>query len=140
MAHAYTAESMLDDKTGVIEEALYMALNTLEESAIMSERLAARSRQYQHRHAVTRFEGRAREARERAEKIRRVLAGGTVDEASIAFYQGFLPEDEPGVVLHGLHDTGLRRAPRAESGDRRAVPAAQEEDVGVGSVEVVTGG
>ena len=81
VGHAYTAESMLDEKMGALEEALYMALNTLEESAIMSERLAARSRQYQQDHAVKRFEERANAARKRAEKIRRVLAGEDVDEA-----------------------------------------------------------
>ena len=81
VGHAYTAESMLDGKMGALEEALYIALNTLEESAIMSERLAARSREYQHDHAVKRFEERANDARERAEKIRRVLAGEGVDEA-----------------------------------------------------------
>jgi two-component system, chemotaxis family, protein-glutamate methylesterase/glutaminase len=81
VGHAYTAESMLDEKTGALEDALYVALNTLEESAMMSERLAVRSREYQHGHAVKRFEERAKKARARAETIRRVLAGETADEA-----------------------------------------------------------
>jgi hypothetical protein len=35
---------MLDEKSQTLENALYVALNTQEESAVMAERLAARSR------------------------------------------------------------------------------------------------
>ena len=73
--HAYTAESALDEKTEALENALYKALNTLEESALMSDGLASRSRESGYAHAATRFETRAREAREQARTIRRVLVG-----------------------------------------------------------------
>jgi two-component system, chemotaxis family, protein-glutamate methylesterase/glutaminase len=73
VGHAYTAESMLEEKSEVLESALYLALNTLDESATMSERLAARSRENGHNHALARFEERAGEARRRAEVIRRIL-------------------------------------------------------------------
>lgn len=73
VGHAYTAEGVLDGKDGTMEDALYMAVNTLEESADMAERLAARSRQDARQHAAARFEVRAQEARNKAEKIRRVL-------------------------------------------------------------------
>ena len=73
VGHAYTADGVLDGKDGALEDALYAALNTLEESADMAERLASRSRGGGHGHAVERFEGRAREARKRADTIRRVL-------------------------------------------------------------------
>jgi hypothetical protein len=55
------------------ENALYTALNTLEESAAMCDRLAGRLRKDQRAHAAGRFEERAREARRQAAVIRRIL-------------------------------------------------------------------
>ena len=60
VGHAYTAESMLDEKSEGLESALYVALNTLEENAMMADRLAERSRKLRHEHAAARFEERAR--------------------------------------------------------------------------------
>ncbi len=79
VGHAYTPESAMDAKTEELESALYMALNTLEESAEMSERLAARSRGQEYSYAAARFEARARGARKQAAVIRQVLTGGTPD-------------------------------------------------------------
>lgn len=73
VGHAYTTESMLEEKSEVLESALYLALNTLEESATMSERLAVRLRGHAHDRATARYEERAKEARQRAAVIRRVL-------------------------------------------------------------------
>ena len=42
VAHAYTADSGLEEKTEALEGALYTALNTLQESVAMAERLAAK--------------------------------------------------------------------------------------------------
>ena len=72
VGHAYTAESVLEEKSEVLENALYLALNTLQESATMSEKLADRSRGKSH-NVAAHFEERAREARRSAEVIRRVL-------------------------------------------------------------------
>jgi two-component system chemotaxis response regulator CheB len=44
VGHAYTAESMLAGKSEALEGAMWTALNTLEEGAQMSHRLAAESR------------------------------------------------------------------------------------------------
>ena len=82
VGHAYTAESMLDEKDEALESALYAALNTLEESALMSDGLANRSRDSGHEHAAARFAERAREARKQAETIRRVLTGQKEEAAS----------------------------------------------------------
>jgi two-component system chemotaxis response regulator CheB len=41
---AYPADSVMDAKADVLENALYLALNTLEENAEIAERLAVRSR------------------------------------------------------------------------------------------------
>ncbi len=73
VGHAYTAESALDGKAEALEQALYMALNSLEENALMADSLAARSRGQGHPHAATRFEKRAKEARQQAKTIRRVI-------------------------------------------------------------------
>lgn len=81
VGHAYTADGVLDGKEEALEEALYAALNTLEESADMAEKLAHRSQQGGHGHAVERFETRAREARKQANTIRRVLTGHATREA-----------------------------------------------------------
>jgi two-component system, chemotaxis family, protein-glutamate methylesterase/glutaminase len=79
VGHAYTADSGMDAKADVLENALYMALNTLEENAEIAERLAARLRGLQLLHAAERFEKRAKEARKRAVVIRRVLTEDTSD-------------------------------------------------------------
>jgi two-component system chemotaxis response regulator CheB len=79
VGHAYTADGMLDGKTEALENALYVAFNTLEESAAMAERLAARSREQQNDHAARRFEERARDSRRRAAVIRHVLTEGATD-------------------------------------------------------------
>lgn len=79
VGHAFTAESMLYDKYDEVEKALYAALNTLEESALMADRLAARSHEHQHGHAATRFERRAEDARQQARIIRQVLTEGTTE-------------------------------------------------------------
>jgi two-component system chemotaxis response regulator CheB len=80
VGHAYTAESMLEEKSEELEQAPYVALNTLEENALMADRLAARAREQGHGHAVARFERRAEEARRQAKVVRRVLMEG-VSEA-----------------------------------------------------------
>jgi chemotaxis response regulator CheB len=51
----------------------------LEESALMADRLAARSHQHQHGHAAARFERRAEDARQQARIIRQVLTEGTTE-------------------------------------------------------------
>jgi two-component system chemotaxis response regulator CheB len=77
VGHAFSAEDALDGKSEALESALYAALNTLEESAEMADRLAARSRQHGHAHAASRFEKRARNARRQAATIRVVLVKET---------------------------------------------------------------
>jgi len=74
VGHAYTAENVLEEKSVALENALYAALNTLEENADMADRLATRSRE--HGHAVARFEERAHESRRQAAVIRQVLTEG----------------------------------------------------------------
>ena len=70
LAHAYTADGVLDEKAEALESALYVALNTLEESAEMSRTLAARGHEHRQGHAAARFEARARKAGEHVDLIR----------------------------------------------------------------------
>ncbi len=81
VGHAHTADSMLDEKSETLENALYVALNTLEESVAMAERLADRSRSQEHEHAARRFEERAQDARQQATVIRQVLMEGAAAAA-----------------------------------------------------------
>lgn len=79
VGHAYTADSVLDEKSETLESALYTALNILEESAEIAERLAARSRAMETGHAASRFEDRARDQRRQAAEIRRILVADARD-------------------------------------------------------------
>ena len=82
IGHAYSAEAVLDEKSDTLEGALYAALNNLEESAQMAERLAARARQHGRANATSRFESRAQEARQQARTIRAVLVGDAPDASA----------------------------------------------------------
>jgi two-component system, chemotaxis family, protein-glutamate methylesterase/glutaminase len=73
VGHAFSPEAMLSAQDDVLEEALWSAMKTLEESARLSHRLAATERQRGHDWLVERFEEKEREARARVEVIRRYL-------------------------------------------------------------------
>lgn len=73
VGHAFSPETMLNAQDDVLEEALWSAMKTLEESARLSRRLAAIERQRGHDWLVERFEEKEREARARVEVIRRYL-------------------------------------------------------------------
>lgn len=81
VGHAFSPETMLEAQGDVLEAALWSAIKTLEESARLSARLADNERRRGHDWLVQRFEERERDARERADVIRRFL---TVDEPKTA--------------------------------------------------------
>jgi two-component system, chemotaxis family, protein-glutamate methylesterase/glutaminase len=86
--HAFTAESMLAEQSEALEDALWMALNTLEESALMAERLATEAMERRHNYVAARFTEKARESRRRADVIRQVIATAeapaTIDEDALS--------------------------------------------------------
>lgn len=84
VGQAYTAETMLNEKSEALEGALWLALNTLEEGAQMSRRLAAESRSRGQEYAAARFEERARKTREQAGLIREALSKGASEAAGDA--------------------------------------------------------
>lgn len=73
VGHAYSPESMLGAQENEMEEAMWAAMKTLEESARLSHKLAADERQRGHGWLVDRFEEKERHARKRAEVIREFL-------------------------------------------------------------------
>ncbi len=79
VGHAYTAESMLAGKSEALEGAMWTALNTLEESTQMSQRLAADSSARGQEHAAARFEERARKTRGQDSLIRQALDNSAAD-------------------------------------------------------------
>ena len=82
VGHALSPETMLGAQDEVLEEALWSAVKTLEESARLSHRLAAAERQRGNEWLVKRFEEKEREARDRVEVIRRYLLRGNVARAA----------------------------------------------------------
>jgi two-component system chemotaxis response regulator CheB len=74
--HAFTADHMLAEQAEALEAALWVALNTLEESAQMARRLAQEARGRNHDRVAARFEGRAEDAYRRARLVRAVLLTG----------------------------------------------------------------
>jgi two-component system chemotaxis response regulator CheB len=71
--HAFTGETMMAEQTEAVEDALWTALNILQESAQMSERMAAESRQRNRHYAAAYFATMAREKMQRVEVLRQVL-------------------------------------------------------------------
>jgi two-component system chemotaxis response regulator CheB len=75
VGHAYSAEAAMGAQGDSVETALWTALRALQERAQLSEQLAGRVGGAGAKRSQARFEELAREAREQAEVIRRLLAG-----------------------------------------------------------------
>src|SRR5215468_436418 len=73
VGHAYTAKALLSGQDGAVEEALWTALRTLEESAALRRRLAGDARVRKQSHLATSYEHRAKQMEDRAGVIREVL-------------------------------------------------------------------
>ena len=73
VGHAYSPDTMLGAQDDVLEEALWSALKTLEESVRLSDRLAMTERNRGHDWMARRFDDKANDARQRADAIRRFL-------------------------------------------------------------------
>lgn len=73
VGHALSAKTMLANQSQALEEALWTALKTLEESAELMNRLAEQARQLQQSWLETRYHDRAAASLAKAETIRQVL-------------------------------------------------------------------
>jgi two-component system chemotaxis response regulator CheB len=83
VGHAYSAESLLDEKSHDLEAALWAALRALEEKASLAGRLKQRALEQGHMLVAERFEEQEQDARLRAEVVRGTIlnsAGGTAPE------------------------------------------------------------
>jgi two-component system chemotaxis response regulator CheB len=76
VGHAYSAESLNEGQSQMLEAALWSAVRALEEQMILARRIVERARKFNHTHAVVMFERRAQEAEEHSAMIRRVLLAG----------------------------------------------------------------
>lgn len=82
VGHAFTAESMFEGQADNVEEALWMALNILEESEQLYARLVSSARDRQHRWMSEQFEQKLRSIKERSAVIRRLLVGESVESTT----------------------------------------------------------
>jgi two-component system chemotaxis response regulator CheB len=74
VGHAYAAESVLEDQSGSVDRALWIAFRALLERAALSERISARVRHGNGSKATAdRFDRLAEEAHAQAAVIREVL-------------------------------------------------------------------
>src|ERR1044072_4950246 len=72
VGHAFTAESLNEGQSEMLEVALWSAVRALEEQMILARRIVERARKSNHERAVTIFERRAREAEEHSSGVRQV--------------------------------------------------------------------
>lgn len=73
VGHAYSAESLNDGQSQMLEAALWSAVRALEERMMLSQRIVERARKANHTRAVKVFEQRAQEAEAHSSAIRELL-------------------------------------------------------------------
>ena len=78
VGHAYSPQSLIASQSENLEEALWVALRAIEESAAMAERLQARSAARGHSHSAEQFAEHARDARHRAGIVYQALTSGQI--------------------------------------------------------------
>jgi two-component system chemotaxis response regulator CheB len=84
VGHSYTADSMLVGQGEAVEDALWTALNILQESAQLSRQLADEARARGHRMVAERIEEKVRVKHHQIETLRNVLANGKVSALDAA--------------------------------------------------------
>jgi two-component system chemotaxis response regulator CheB len=93
--HAYSVGTWLVDQSDALEEALWVAVNTLQESARMAERLAHDAQARGSELVAARFEEKRRQTLAQAEVVRRVLAERQHSAMVEVLTQEQLGEDPP---------------------------------------------
>jgi len=73
VGHGYTADALAKGQENEVEEALWVALRSLEETAALRRRLAVQSRERDMRHVAEGFEASAQEYDDQAGVIRQIL-------------------------------------------------------------------
>jgi two-component system chemotaxis response regulator CheB len=77
VGHAYTAASLLASKDMSIESALWAAIRAMEEQAKLLESMARDARERKHNKLIPSLETRAKESKDYAARIRKLLLEGT---------------------------------------------------------------
>jgi two-component system, chemotaxis family, protein-glutamate methylesterase/glutaminase len=76
VGHAFTAESLNEGQSEMLEVALWSAVRALEEQMMLAKRIVERARKANHQRAASMFEKRAREAEEHSSILRQLLLRG----------------------------------------------------------------
>ncbi|HVF23424.1 MAG TPA: chemotaxis protein CheB [Pyrinomonadaceae bacterium] len=96
VGHAYSAESLSNGQSQMLEMALWSAVRALEEQMILAKRIVARARKANHVRSAETFERRAEEAERNSSVLRKLLLGN--EKSAIA---------EP-IIRNGDEATALR--------------------------------
>lgn len=83
VGHAYSPDSLLASQSQGLEDALWIALRALEESAALARRLAERAGERGHDLAASRFQEQSDDARQRAAIVRRALIREQMNAANV---------------------------------------------------------
>ena len=73
VGHAYSADSLSDGQSQVLEVALWSAIRALEEKMMLARRIAERARRANNTRAISAFEKRAQEAERHSSALRQLL-------------------------------------------------------------------
>lgn len=74
--HAFSVNTLLAEQSEAMEEALWMALRSLEDRAALVERLASQARERNQNFSAKRFEQQWEDAQQRAKLVRKLLLKG----------------------------------------------------------------
>lgn len=83
VGHAFSAESLSDGQTQMLEVALWSAVRALEEKMILANRIVERARAANHTRAALMFQRRADEAETNSNTIRRLLLGNEKGDIAV---------------------------------------------------------
>ncbi len=78
IGHAYSAQTLLSEQSEALEDALWVALRALEESASLASSMAERAIKRGSMHSAAQFSEQAKDASDRAEIVRQALKYGTL--------------------------------------------------------------
>jgi two-component system chemotaxis response regulator CheB len=81
VGHAFTAQTLLAEQSEQLEDAFWVALRALEESASLALRMADRAHLRNQPHVAAKFQEQAESARARADLVRQVLQNGILTAA-----------------------------------------------------------
>jgi two-component system chemotaxis response regulator CheB len=88
VGHAFSAESLSDGQSQMLEVALWSAVRALEEKMILAKRIVERARKANRLKAANLFERRAREAEEHSSVLRQLLLSEQKDDIASEMLTG----------------------------------------------------